>query len=145
MTNFKSLKDIKTPNYIATSQQSTKYGTCYNKGKSKPEINTGTDWFSKTGLDFKKEIKESYSYIRPPYEYEFLYLENKILQQKQKELAEKRNVEEIEKGVVEHGFRKSFYKGAINEKTELKEMIQKYKELLEVKNSFEEKPSDSIG
>ena len=125
MTNFKSLKDIKTPNYIATSQQSTKYGTFYNKGKSKPEINTGTDWFSKTGLDFKKEIKESYSYIRPPYEYEFLYLENKILQQKQKELAEKRNVEEIEKGVVEHGFRKSFYKGAINEKTELKEMIQK--------------------
>ena len=139
MTNFKSLKDMNTPNYIATSQQSTKYGTFYNKGKSKPEINTGTDWFSKTGLDFKKEIKESYSYIRPPYEYEFLYLENKILQQKQKELAEKRNVEEIEKGVVEHGFKKSFYKGALNEKTELKEMIQKYKELLEVKRIEEEK------
>ena len=52
MTNFKSIKDMNTPNYIATSQQSTKYGTFYNKGKSKPEINTGTDWFSKTGLDF---------------------------------------------------------------------------------------------
>ena len=139
MTNFKSIKDMNTPNYIATSQQSTKYGTFYNKGKSKPEINTGTDWFSKTGLDFKKEIKESYSYIRPPYEYEFLYLENKILQQKQKELAEKRNVEEIDKGVLEHGFKKSFYKGAINEKTEMKEMIQKYKELLEIKRIEEEK------
>ena len=139
MTNFKSIKDMNMPNYIATSQQSTKYGTFYNKGKSKPEINTGTDWFSKTGLDFKKEVKESYSYIRPPYEYEFLYLENKILQQKQKEIAEKKNVEEIEKGVLEHGFKKSFYKGAINEKTEMKEMIQKYKELLEVKRIEEEK------
>ena len=87
MTNFKSIKDMNTPNYIASSQQSTKYGTFYNKGKSKPEINTGSDWFTKTGLDFKKEVKESYSYIRPPYEYEFLYLENKILQQKQKDLA----------------------------------------------------------
>ena len=139
MTNFKSIKDINTPNYIAQSQQSTKYGTFYNKGKSKPEINTGTDWFSKTGLDFKKEVKESYSYIRPPYEYEFLYLENKILQQKQKELAEKRNVEEIDKGVLEHGFKKSFYKGSINEKNEVKEMIQKYKELLEIKRIEEEK------
>ena len=139
MTNFKSLKDINTPNYITTSQQSTKYGTFYNKGKSKPEINTGTDWFSKTGLDFNKEVKESYSYIRPPYEYEFLYLENKILQQKQKDLAEKRNVEEINKGVLEHGFKKSFYKGAINEKKEMKEMIQKYKELLEIKRIEEEK------
>ena len=116
MSNFKSIKDMNMPNYIATSQQSTKYGTFYNKGKSKPEINTGTDWFSKTGLDFKKEIKESYSYIRPPYEYEFLYLENKILQEKQKELAEKRNAEEINKGVWELGFKKSFYKMAINEK-----------------------------
>ena len=139
MSNFKSIKDMNMPNYIATSQQSTKYGTFYNKGKSKPEINTGTDWFSKTGLDFTKELKESYSYIRPPYEYEFLYLENKILQQKQKEIAEKKNVEEIEKGVLEHGFKKSFYKGAINEKTEMKEMIQKYKELLEVKRIEEEK------
>ena len=139
MTNFKSIKDMNTPNYIASSQQSTKYGTFYNKGKSKPEINTGSDWFTKTGLDFKKEVKESYSYIRPPYEYEFLYLENKILQQKQKEIAEKRNVEEIEKGVLEHGFKKSYYKGAVNEKTEMKEMIQKYKELLEIKRIEEEK------
>ena len=140
MSNFKSMKDMNTPNYIATSQQSTKYGTFYNKqGKSKPEINTGTDWFSKTGLDFKKEVKESYSYIRPPYEYEFLYLENKILQQKQKELAEKRSAEEIDKGVVEYGFRKSFYKGAVNEKIEMKEMINKYKELLEIKKIEEEK------
>ena len=139
MSNFKSIKDMNMPNYIATSQQSTKYGTFYNKGKSKPEINTGTDWFSKTGLDFKKEIKESYSYIRPPYEYEFLYLENKILQEKQKELAEKRNAEEINKGVWELGFKKSFYKMAINEKTEMKEMITKYKELLEVKRIEEEK------
>ena len=38
MTNFKSLKDINIPNYIATSQQSTKYGTFYNKGKAKPSI-----------------------------------------------------------------------------------------------------------
>ena len=139
MSNFKSIKDMNTPTYIATSQQSTKYGTFYNKGKSKPEINTGTDWFSKTGLDFKKEVKESYSYIRPPYEYEFLYLENKILQHKQKEIAEKRNAEEIEKGVIEHGFKKSFYNGAINEKIEMKEMIQKYKELLEIKRIEEEK------
>ena len=139
MTNFKSLKDVNIPNYIATSQQSTKYGTFYDKTRSKPEINTGSDWFSKTGLDYKKEVKESYSYIRPPYEYEFLYIENKILQQKQKDLAEKRNVEEIDKGVLEHGFKKSFYKGAVNEKNEMKEMIQKYKELLEIKRIEEER------
>ena len=55
MTNFKKINDLNLPTYISTSQNSTKYGTFYNKGKAKPEINTGTDWFSKTGLDFKKE------------------------------------------------------------------------------------------
>ena len=140
MTNFKPIDDvnINLPNYISTSQNSTKYGTFYNKGKSKPEINTGTDWFSKTGLDFKKEVKESYSFIRPPYEYEFLLLENKILQQKQKDLAEKRNLEEIDDGVGEWGFRKSFYNGAVNEKNEMKIMIEKYKELLKRKKMEED-------
>ena len=133
MTNFKPINDINLPNYISTSQNSTKYGTFYNKGKSKPEINTGTDWFSKTGLDFKKEVKESYSYIRPPYEYEFLLLENKILQQKQKDLAEKRNLEGLEETINEWGFRKSFYHGAVNEKSEMKNMIEKYKDLLKKK------------
>ena len=138
MTNFKAINDINLPNYISTSQNSTKYGTFYNKGKSKPEINTGTDWFSKTGLDFKKEVKESYSYIRPPYEYEFLLLENKILQQKQKDLAEKRNLEGIDEGIGDWGFRKSFYNGAVNEKNEMKNMIEKYKELLKKKKIEED-------
>ena len=138
MTNFKPINDINLPNYISTSQNSTKYGTFYNKNKAKPEINTGTDWFSKTGLDFHKEVKESYSYIRPPYEYEFLLLENKIMQQKQKDLAEKRNLENIEEAVGEYGFRKSFYKGAMNEKSEMKNMIKKYKELLEKRKIEEE-------
>ena len=138
MTNFKPINDINLPNYISTSQTSTKYGTFYNKGKSKPEINTGTDWFSKTGLDFKKEVKESYSYIRPPYEYEFLLLENKILQQKQKDLAEKRNLEGLEETINEWGFRKSFYHGAVNEKSEMKNMIEKYKELLKKKKIEED-------
>ena len=138
MTNFKPINDINLPNYISTSQTSTKYGTFYNKGKSKPEINTGTDWFSKTGLDFKKEVKESYSYIRPPYEYEFLLLENKILQQKQKDLAEKRNLEGLEEAINEWGFRKSFYHGAVNEKSEMKNMIEKYKELLKKKKIEED-------
>ena len=138
MANFNPINDLNLPNYISTSQNSTKYGTFYNKGKTKPEINTGTDWFSKTGLDFNKEVKESYSYIRPPYEYEFLLLENKILQQKQKDLAEKRNLEGIEDAIGEYGFRKSFYKGAMNEKREMKNMIEKYKELLEKKKKEEE-------
>ena len=138
MTNFKAINDINLPNYISTSQNSTKYGTFYNKGKSKPEINTGTDWFSKTGLDFKKEVKESYSYIRPPYEYEFLLLENKILQQKQKDLAEKRNLEGIDEGIGDWGFRKSFYNEAVNEKNEMKNMIEKYKELLKKKKIEED-------
>ena len=138
MANFKPINDINLPNYISTSQNSTKYGTFYNKGKTKAEINTGSDWFSKTGLNFKKEVKESYSYIRPPYEYEFLVLENKILQQKQKDLAEKRSLEGIEEGVEEWGFRKSFYNGGVNEKNEMKNMIKKYKELLERKKLEEE-------
>ena len=138
MVNFKPINDLNIPNYISTSQNSTKYGTFYNKGKSKPEINTGTDWFSKTGLDFKKEVKESYSYIRPPYEYEFLVLENKILQQKQKELAEKRNLEGLEEIIEDWGFKKSFYNGAVNEKNEMKNMIEKYKELLKKKKIEED-------
>ena len=138
MVNFKPINDLNIPNYISTSQNSTKYGTFYNKGKSKPEINTGTDWFSKTGLDFKKEVKESYSYIRPPYEYEFLLLENKILQQKQKELAEKRNLEGLEEIIEDWGFKKSFYNGAVNEKNEMKNMIEKYKELLKKKKIEED-------
>ena len=139
MTNFAPINNINIPSYVTNSQQSTKYGTFYNKGKSKQEINTGTDWFSRTGLDFRKENKESYSFIRPPNEYEFLQLEKNIINEKHKQLAEKRNMEEITNGVLEHGFRKSFYKGSVNQKTEMKNMINKYKDLLEVKRQEEEK------
>ena len=139
MTNFAPINNINIPSYVTNSQQSTKYGTFYNKGKSKQEINTGTDWFSRTGLDFRKENKESYSFIRPPNEYEFLQLEKNIINEKHKQLAEKRNMEEITNGVLEHGFKKSFYKGSVNQKTEMKNMINKYKDLLEVKRQEEEK------
>jgi hypothetical protein len=139
MTNFKPINAITSPNKSSVSQNSTKYGTFYNKGKVRAEINTGSDWFSKTGLDYNREVKESYSYIRPPYEYEFLYLENKILEQKHKELSSKRNEEEINNAIIEFGFKKSFFNGAKNEKNEMKTLVEKYKELLNLKRIEEEK------
>lgn len=120
------------------SRQSTQYATFYKPGNK--EICTGGDKFSRTGFDFRKNKQESsLTFIKNPYEYDFLQLEKGIMQEKHKQLMEKRNLEEISNGVLEHGFKKSFYKGSITQKLEMNHMIGKYKEYLEERRILEEK------
>ena len=73
-----------------------------------------------------KETKYSYSYFRPPYMFNEVYLENKIIESKQKSLAIKRAQEEIKEKIKEFGIYRAKYKEIINNKYELKNMIKMY-------------------
>ena len=73
-----------------------------------------------------KEAKYSYSFLRPTYNFNEVYLENKIIESKQKELALKRAREEIKEKVKEYGLNRARYKENINNKYELKSIINMY-------------------
>jgi len=118
------------------SAASTYYDTFYKKNKI--EINTGSDWFRRTGLDFNKENKSSYSFIRPKYEYDYLSVEKNINNEKNKFIQEKRNEEERIKAMKEFAFKKSFYNSNINKNNEMKDMLNLYKFIVENKKKEEE-------
>ena len=118
------------------SAASTYYDTFYKKNKI--EVNTGSDWFRRTGLDFNKENKSSYSFIRPKYEYDYLSIEKNINTEKNKFMREKRNEEERIKAMKEFAFKKSFYNSNTNKNNEMKDMLNLYKYIVENKKKEEE-------
>lgn len=79
----------------------------------------GQKWFSNSGvpvdeemkaIDTKKEVKGSYSYVRPDYEFSKLVVEKEIIRAKNKEMKEKRNQEEMKIYLDEFGKSKAKYK-----------------------------------
>jgi hypothetical protein len=104
------------------SAASTYYDTFYKKNKM--EIQTGSDWFKRTGLDFNKESKSSYSFIRHKYEYDYLTVEKNINIEKNKFMREKRNEEERIKAMKEYAFKKSFYNSNTNKNNKMKDIIK---------------------
>ena len=118
------------------SAASTYYDTFYKKNKM--EIQTGSDWFKRTGLDFNKESKSSYSFIRPKYEYDYLTVEKNINIEKNKFMREKRNEEERIKAMKEFAFKKSFYNSNTNKNNEMKDMLNLYKVIVKNKKQEEE-------
>ena len=73
-----------------------------------------------------RETKYSYSFLRPTYNFNAVYIENKIIESKQKSLALKRAQEEIKKKVKEFGLNRARYKQNLNNKYELKDIITMY-------------------
>ena len=118
------------------SAASTYYDTFYKKNKM--EIQTGSDWFKRTGLDFNKESKSSYSFVRPKYEYDYLNVEKNINIEKNKFMREKRNEEERIKAMKEFAFKKSFYNSNTNKNNEMKDMLNLYKVIIENKKKEED-------
>ena len=74
----------------------------------------------------EKETKYSYSFFRPIYNFNDAYIENKIIESKQKNLAIKRAQEEIKEKVKEFGLNRARYKENMNNKYELKNVINMY-------------------
>ena len=73
-----------------------------------------------------RETKFSYSFNRPVYNYYSMYAENKIIQSKMKNLAEKRSREEINKKMEKYGFNQAKYKESIITKYELRDIVNMY-------------------
>ena len=61
-------------------------------------------------VNTKKEVKGSYSYVRPDYEFSKLVVEKEIIRAKNKEMKEKRNQEEMKIYLDEFGKSKAKYK-----------------------------------
>ena len=88
-----------------------------------PNYNKGT------GLYFpplNRETKFSYSYNRPQYNYDTMIIENNIKNNKLKLLSEKRGEEEIIEHLNKYGLKRAKYKEEMNNKYELKSVINMY-------------------
>ena len=105
--------------------------TFFSTVKSTNNIFTDTTntTFNKTKNMFyqpAKEIKNSYTYLRPNYCYDQLALEKAIIECKNKELSEKRANEEIDSYLENFGYNKSRYKAEIQQKYEMNKVIELY-------------------
>lgn len=100
---------------------------------------TGHKWFSNSGLGVneilqpiqpKKEIKNSYSYMRPNYDYSRLVIEKEIAQEKNREVANKRNREEIKNYIIEYGRNRANFKEEREMKCDYANLISHYDKTL---------------
>ena len=73
-----------------------------------------------------RETKFSYSYLRPQYDLSDIYLENKIIEEKNKLIALKRNKEEIDNKLKEFSLFRAKYKENLNNKFEMKSLLNIY-------------------
>ena len=86
-----------------------------------------------------RETKFSYSFNRPIYNYYSVYAEKKIIQNKMKNLAEKRSKEEIDEKMEKYGFHRAKYKEGIINKYELRDIVNMYANMNEFKSPLLEK------
>ena len=73
-----------------------------------------------------KETKFSYSYLRPMYDLDAIFLENKIIEEKNRLIALKRNQEEINKKLKEFSLFRAKLKENLNNKFEMKNLVNLY-------------------
>ena len=83
-----------------------------------------------------KETKFSYSYLRPMYDLSSIFLENKIIEEKNKQLAQKREKEELNKKLKEFSLFRAKLKENLNNKFEMKNLINLYVEKNNISNSI---------
>ena len=83
-----------------------------------------------------KETKYSYSYLRPMYDLNTIFLENKIIEEKNKQLAEKREKEEMNKKLKEFSLFRAKLKENLNNRFEMKNLINLYIERNNISSSF---------
>ena len=105
--------------------------TCYmDQAKGGEHESTFFPNYNKgTGLYFpplNRETKFSYSYNRPQYNYDTMIIENNIKNNKLKLLSEKRGEEEIIEHLNKYGLKRAKYKEEMNNKYELKSVINMY-------------------
>ena len=74
-----------------------------------------------------KEIKNSYSYNRPKYNFNQLQVEKEIMESKNKEIREKRNLENIRNALHDFGLKRAFYKMNLSNRIEQMQIINEYK------------------
>ena len=129
---YKTLSSSSYKNYSHMGEITTFYSTKNGKNaftlKKKLGIVEQT-YYSLNKRHFPKlnrETKFSYSYNRPPYDYNTMIIENNIINNKLKNLKEKRGKEEINEGLDNFGMDKAKFKENIINKYELKKIINMY-------------------
>ena len=96
-----------------------------------------------------REIKSSYSTFRPKFDYSNLQVEKNNIQAKHKELAEKRNKEEMKEFLNEWGMSRAKYLEEIEKKNEIKKLLKFYEKNLptnpEKNNDYNNRITQSQG
>lgn len=92
-----------------------------------------TIWFNPS-----KEVKSSYSYMRPEYKYPHLVLEKEIKDTKMKIIADKRHTDEVYDSLQEFSTKRADFTQKLNKKHEIKDLIKKYRVIVELNAKKEE-------
>ena len=86
--------------------------------------------------DLNKEIKSSYSFLRPEYDYSILRTEKTVNERKNKLIKEKRTEEEITENLDKFGKARAYFRENILKKYELKNIINMYVKIKKYNYNF---------
>ena len=87
-------------------------------------------------VDPRREIKSSYSYFRPTFDFPNLVTEKYLIQAKNRELAEKRHQEEMKEYLNEFGMNRARFKEEVEKKYDTKKIINFYDEILKYEKLY---------
>ena len=152
----------KTTQRIVSGQSSvapsTHYSTNFFNSTGSKFYQTTTNKFLSTANKFKlnneldhvREIKSSYGYHRPVYDSNNLEIHKQFINEKNREVAEKRNQEEMKEFIHEWGFNKSKAIEEVERKQELKLLLKNYEKInykaegKHTENNVEEDDKDEL-
>lgn len=133
-------------NNVADNFNSTYYTTKtsrWNKTGYNNGVNTGGWFHQSSGLGFfDKEIKGTYAFHKPSYDYSNLVIEKEIARAKNKELRQKRMDEEVKQAINTFGLERSRYKQNLVKKLETSNLIKNYSEILSIQKDQEKKKKE---
>ena len=134
-----------TTNGFNSTFQTTKTSKFFNKTNNM-QSSTSTGWFHpSTNLDsFDKEMKSTFSYYRPNYDYNNLMIEHDIVFAKNKQLMLERMNEEVKAAVNDFGVSRARYKANAMKTGEMKLLIKSYERNIETKSDEKKKEKKAV-
>ena len=108
----------------------------YNKNNTQQEFisNSGISVDNNLNpIDFKKEVKSSYSYNRPKYEFNSINYEKIIGNEKNKIIQEKRYLEEFNLMMKDYGKKKAIFNEKKERKKSMEDIVNTYEYLMKKK------------
>ena len=137
LNNFKDNENMDKQRLLSATSSVGLRSTFYTANQTQSKF--PTPWTTgEIQLDPLREVKSSFSYLRPKHDFSNLMIEKTTMQAKHRELAEKRNQEEMKEFMNEFGLSKARFNEEVEKKYDTKRIVRHYENEIRKEDSGQE-------